>query len=355
MIADKDAEIAHLRAEIEQLNSANHKLFTISMQAIGENQKPRNAKQTDPVSDQANGIKNKHENYFKSESLTKIGISPGLMSSRQLSKLPTGKSNRLDKIKAEAIIRADKIENEIMEKADYTEALEDDFNFENSQIHDTSRFTNKTTRFQSIKRLKEKSQPLFQMNKPHSNPINSQRENTSQTLLANNSSILDSSIILKQQKPKPSNQSSTMHGPSKESISLVFHYSALNYKTESFIEQLRDLTRSLMKTFSATMGELVVIDETVIGLMVDATGGGTKKLREEMADNTEVLVYRTSAKMHGSANIDEAISSNLSRMCNDINQLKFRRRVAFRHSNLLVPISLSFGADSQKLIGIEYF
>lgn len=259
------------------------------------------------------------------------------------------KKTRFEQINQEAIQIADRLQSEAMRQSQFENEPELKFNLEKPQVPEKSP--------RNVSSIATKPVILSQFDlgidtsKVESANKQSLLEDQShtQSQIANDSSVHNRSKA--SQRSKPSFKSSQIPGPSRESISLVFHYSSQSYKTEKFIEDLKYLARNLQKLFSATMAEFVFMDPFLINLMTDANGAKTRKLKEELGDGAEVLVIRTSIKMPGCTDIDQLVSTNLTTMCNDINQMKFKRRVAFRNCNLLVPITLTFGFETQKLIG----
>lgn len=312
------------------------------MQAIEENRKG----ESERAGKRLNSEPIVKEGYFDRGTLKSLGIDDIQMEG--LDKVTSfSKKARKHWIVAEAELIADKIIKDVHKGKRYEESSEIDFNFHNSSTIDDKKQspTHKKFDLHGISNLHQSSKLT-----------NESRVNYSASIMDEshfNASHATKSVGKTAHKIiKPStNQHKKLMGPSREAISLIFHYSSLSYKTSNFIGELKELTRNLQKTFNAYMGELVVVDPQVINIMSDSDGQGIAKLKEEMADSTEVVVIRTSLKMPGYSKVDEAASSTLTTMCNEINVMKFKRRIVFKRGKLLAPITLSFGPESKKLSG----
>lgn len=344
MLADKERELAALRAEIEELKQANHKLLKVSLQAIHEaskheNQSPQEG--TEGKVGETNRMIPSTGGYFDKSSLKEIGLQDTEIEEfgNQIEEQPKKKTKK-DKVIEEAEMIADRL---IRDTHKYEEAPEVDFNFHNSSQLEEQKNPVKKYDVSRFKQPNQNSEIMTEKRNNYSSMLDESQFNTSK--------ISKKGANQSKQKVSSLGPEKQLAGPSREAISLIFHYTSLGYKTSNFLVELRELTRNLQKVFNANMGELIIVDSTMINIMADADGQGVSKLKEEMADSTEVLVIRTSVKMHGYQKVDEAASSTLTTMCNEINVMKFKRRIVFKRGKLLAPISITFGPESKKLTG----
>lgn len=311
----------------------------VSLEAIEETRKADQVKARQ--STEGSGKSPRDRGYFDRGTLKEIGIEDSDIEAVAQSH-QAHKKTKKPRIIEEAEIIADQIIKDVQREKKYAEDPETDFNFHSSsQVDEQKKPTTK----------KYDSNRFGQQHQTSQLTMESKHNFSS---MANESNLNHSKISkqgLKTVKLMVPESGKTPAGPSREAISLIFHYASLGYKTNSFLTEFSELTKSLQKVFDANMGELIIVDGPLAAAMSDADGAGVSRLKEEMADGSEVIVIRTFSKSQGHGHGYQTTSSTLTTMCNEINVMKFKRRIVFKRGKLLAPISLTFGAESKRLSG----
>lgn len=144
--------------------------------------------------------------------------------------------------------------------------------------------------------------------------------------------------------------------PNRDTFRLIFNKASANYKTEKFLEIVRDFTKSLMRSFEATVGETIFLDKNTINLISEICGNTlTKKLKEELFDKTQILVVRTANRSLSNALEEQATKSpGLHILNGELIRLRIEKRTQFKSNCLLVPIVVNFGFEEEKTIGRDW-
>ena len=165
-------------------------------------------------------------------------------------------------------------------------------------------------------------------------------------------SHIQKSSLQKQHKNKAEEALGLM--PSKDTFKLIFSKATTSYRTDIFLQTVRDITKSLLKSFEASMGETIFFDGNTINLIAEICGSHqVKRLREELQDKSSILSIRTVNQLTSMGVQDEQLakSSSLHILNGEITRLRIEKRTIFKSNCLFVPIVVSFGFAEEKAIG----